>query len=101
MRVAVQAKSSLLKLPTEILIHTIYYELFSFSDVFQLAATCKQFNSIYCQSTNTIYNHIIRKCIQCRYNARQLLANQKGIPADDTTASITASESGKSVEMLA
>lgn len=84
MSVAIQVKSSFFNLPTEILVH-IYCQLPSFSDVFHFAATCKQFNSVYCQSTNIIYNHISQKCIQCRYNARQLLANQKGIPVNTTT----------------
>lgn len=52
MGVAFQAKSFFPNLPTEILIH-IYCQLSSFSDVFQLAATCKQLNSIYYQNTNT------------------------------------------------
>ena len=51
MSIAIQVKPYL-NLPTEILIH-IYCQLSSFSDVFQLAATCNQFNSIYYQNTNT------------------------------------------------
>lgn len=84
MSFAIQVKPSFLNLPTEILIY-IYCQLPSFSDVFHFTATCKQFNIAYCQNTNIIYNNISRKCIQCQYHARQLLANQKGIPVDATT----------------
>lgn len=84
MNPAIQVKSSFLNLPTEILIH-ICCQHPSFSDVFHFAATCKQFNIVCHQNTNIIYNHISQKCIQCRYHARQLLANQKGIPVDTTT----------------
>lgn len=62
MSIVIQVKPYL-NLPTEILIH-IYCQLSSFSDVFYFAATCKQFNSIYCQNTNAIYDHISRKYIQ-------------------------------------
>lgn len=91
MSVAVQVKLSFFNLPTEILVH-IYCQLPSFSDVFHFAATCNRFNRVYCQNTNIIYDHISPKCIRCRYNARQLLANQKGIPVVNTITPITTSD---------
>lgn len=50
-------------------------------DVLSLAATCKKHYNAWQQHTNTIYN-LISHTIQCRHDARRLLADQGVLPVD-------------------
>lgn len=76
-----------MSLPTELVIH-VFCWLSTFSDVFNLAATCRRHQQIWTDNATFIYNHVAPRTIECRCHARDLLADRGGAAADSPVLSV-------------
>lgn len=74
-------ESPLLALPTELLVVVFSYSA-SFSNVANLAASCKRLNKIWKEHTSYICNHVASATIPCYEDLRSLLADQGYLAMD-------------------
>lgn len=81
LRSSTKRDSTLLALPTELLVVVFSYSS-SFSNVANLAASCKRLNRIWKEHTSYICNHVATATIPCYEDLRSLLADQRYLAMD-------------------